>query len=371
MIKGRGDKYSWDDYDNGITAILEGDLPDFQGASGPLYYDEALGVDPVKTYYSLNRIETKDRVFDFHTIRRFSSDESAGIGILEAGSSAAYTRASLEHRELSEQNLTGRRFLSQHTRENLQAVIVSASEGWEDYRHQANTLAMYKFLRDNGVKDENIILFSVDDIPWLEENPEQGTIRHEVGGPNLRKEATIDYTGDSVTVENLEKVLLGQKTLSTPVVLESDKNTNLLFYFSGHGMPRALNFMGREKWEKPELIRLLEKMEEKEKFRQKLMIVDACYGESMALEMEIPRVLYITSASRVEKSFGSRYDPEIQQWLADEFTSELLRTMGEPGITLKDLYLSVYQRVPGSHVRLANYKNFGDIQTPVREFIEP
>lgn len=49
-------------------------------------------------------------------------------------------------------------------REESYALIVAASSGWENYRHQAGAYLMYQMLKSNGLDDDHILLVSEDDI---------------------------------------------------------------------------------------------------------------------------------------------------------------------------------------------------------------
>jgi hypothetical protein len=73
----------------------------------------------------------------------------------------------------------------------------------------------------------------------------------------------------------------------------------------------------------------------------------------------------------MESSFGATYDFSIKQWLADDFTATALEYIIKPGMTIEQLYIQTYNHVTGSHVKLVNYKNFGDVTAPVSEFFKP
>lgn len=369
IVYGTGSLVRWNEYEKAVEMILRGELINLEGASGPLVFDREFGVDPVEGYYSLNRIENREGVLDFYTTKRFSTSASRGVGLLDDGASAASTKAGIAKSFKS--NRIGQNFTPAAERKNLRAVIISTSGGWENYRHQADALAVYQFLRSNGVSDDDIILFSIDDVPWMPQNQKKGDIRHEEGGPNLRENAVIDYSGDRVTPEILRKVLLGECSPLTPLVLESNENSNVFFYLVGHGMPKAINFMNGTQLTARSLAQIIDEMSQANRFRQMLVIAEACYGESLAMEIETPGVLFLTGASRMESSFAANYDPKIRQWLGDEFTARVIRVMNQPEISLEQLYLETYTHVAGSHVTLGNYMRFGDLQTPVSEFIRP
>src|SRR5437870_12247617 len=44
------------------------------------------------------------------------------------------------------------------------AVLISTSRYWFNYRHSANTLSMYRIVKDMGIPDSQIILMLADDM---------------------------------------------------------------------------------------------------------------------------------------------------------------------------------------------------------------
>ena len=108
------------------------------------------------------------------------------------------------------------------------------------------------------------------------------------------------------------------------------------------------------------------------KYRQMVFFVDTCFGESLAKNITAKGLLYFTEANSVEPSFGAVYDPDIKQWLSDAFTEDvLIAVQVDPGITFRDLYTTTYERVTGSHVKMLNTQNFGDLNVPVMKFLSP
>jgi glycosylphosphatidylinositol transamidase (GPIT) subunit GPI8/ABC-type branched-subunit amino acid transport system substrate-binding protein len=367
VVSGSENSIKWNQPEKAIELLLKGKLPDISGASGPLNFDKMSGVDPTESFYSLNKVETIAGVTDFRTIRRFSSSESVGVGLLDQDNSAVFTRAAL-HPVIGGSTQSN---LPLGVRENLRAVIISSSSGWDNYRHQSDALAVYDMLRKNGVNDKDIVLFSVDDVPTCSENPLKGNLHYAVNGANIRENAVIDYSGNQVTLDNFKNVLLGNQSSKTPDVLQSNAASNILIYIVGHGMPRAVNFSDGEQLTSRVLAQTLGDMHAQNRYRQVLILTEACYGESLATDINTPGVLFLTGAARIESSFGAVYDQDIKQWLSDDFTRQTLKALEQPGITLEDLYLTVYKRVAGSHVRMVNNANFGDIRVAVAEFIKP
>ena len=101
------------------------------------------------------------------------------------------------------------------------AVLVAASKGWKNYRHQADVLGMYHFLKGKGYDDDHIILIMADDIAYNEKNPLQGVVRREIGGDNLYKDLQIDYRLGDLTLEDLKQILTCNPSEAYPVTLGS------------------------------------------------------------------------------------------------------------------------------------------------------
>ncbi len=368
IISGRETKVGWDgpEMNKAIGLILKGNLPDISGASGPLEFDAEFGVDPTETFYSLWRVEAGD----FRKVKTVSSAESLDAGVLKSGASVYRTQASPRFAEL--EKIAKVSYVPREKRD-FWAVIIATDKDWENYRHQADALAMYDMLKGNGVSDENIILFLIDDIANDPKNTPKGSVYHVVGGKNLREGAVIDYSGSEVTEENFNNVLLGNKTPDTDIVLETDESSNVLLYIVDHGGSGYIPFSNGGELEAKELKQIIDKMYEKGRYRQMFIMVEACFGESMALELDTTGVVYFTGSSMIEDSLASHYDPRITSWLADDFTDRTLTALAEkPEINISELYTTVYSSVFGCHVRLMNYKNFGDItNTSMREFTSP
>jgi hypothetical protein len=366
VVSGRGTKVGWNEMNKAIDLILQGELPDISGASGPLEFDEEFGVDPVATFYSHWKVASGN----FRTVETISSGKSSGVGRKEEGASAYRTLASQRYAELLE---TGKISYIPEERKELWAVIIATDMDWANYRHQSDALAMYDLLRSNGVDDSHIILFLIDDIANNEKNSMKGDVHHIVGGKNLREDALIDFSGKEASIENFQNVLLGNKTTDTPTVLETNEHSDIFLYIVNHGMPGCIPFANGGELKAEDFSQIIEDMYKNKRYRQMFIMVEVCFGESMALDIKTPGVVYFTGASKTEPSFGCNYDPQIKAWLADSFTYQVLSTISkEPNLPISELYTTVYERVAGSHVRLRNYSNFGDIATTsISEFISP
>jgi len=65
------------------------------------------------------------------------------------------------------------------------ALLVAGSNGYENYRHQADICHAYQILKKGGLKDENIIVFMYDDIAYNPKNPRHGVIINHPNGPDV------------------------------------------------------------------------------------------------------------------------------------------------------------------------------------------
>ncbi|KAH0990132.1 hypothetical protein GBA52_001615 [Prunus armeniaca] len=107
------------------------------------------------------------------------------------------------------------------------AVLIAGSNGYWNYRHQADICHAYQLLKKGGLKDENIVVFMYDDIAYNEENPRPGVIINSPHGDDVYKGVPKDYTGDDVTG-------------GTGKVVDSGPNDHIFIYYSDHGGPGVL-----------------------------------------------------------------------------------------------------------------------------------
>jgi ABC-type branched-subunit amino acid transport system substrate-binding protein len=362
VVSGNGTSRGWDTQavHGNILAILNGQTPRISGASGSLIYDREVGVDPLETYYSHWVI----RNGSFQTISVFSANATAtGVSIARSRPSASL---------MSPVILTMGKNIPLVAKTGFEAVIIAPTNGWVNYRHQADGLTLYTLLRANGVPDSHIILMLYDDIPILPENPIPGNIHHIPGGPNIRLGANEVYTGSQVTAATLKNVLTGTKTDSTPVVLDSNASTDVFVYIVGHGDPGVIDFWNDNLFTTDDFTNVTNTMSREQKYRQLVFMEDTCFGESIATNMTAPGILYLTGSSSVEPSFAAIYDMNIKQWLSDQFTAEAVSLIQEnPNITFQELYNESYTNVTGSHVQLITTGNVSTLEEPVLEFLKP
>jgi ABC-type branched-subunit amino acid transport system substrate-binding protein len=356
IVYGRDEEVKWNESIKGISMILNGSLPDISGASGPLDFDMEFGVEPASGFYDHWIVKNGSFIS-----KEILNSKHSSVGFGQKDSSAARSKGSMNKSQIFNETL--REDLLPE-KKNSWAVIVAASNTWPEYRHQADALAMYDLLKSNGFDDEHIVLMIYDDIPWLDKNKFKGDVHHILNGKNLRSGVSIDYSGNEVKPENLKNILLNE--------IRSDINSNVFLYIVDHGSPEKIHFVNNQFLSSNDLKEIIELMHDQKKYRKLFVMVDTCFGESIALNISTPNMIYFTGSSKSEPSFGTIYDPQIKQWISDEFTSKVIPLMKKNNsISIFKLYKESYKSVVGSHVRLLNYENFGKLDTQIKEFISP
>lgn len=247
------------------------------------------------------------------------------------------------------------------------AVLVSASSGWENYRHQADVLAYYQLLKSKGFTDDDIVLIAADDLAYHVKNPSPGMIindDHDL--TNLYTDVKIDYKLGQITPKDFKDIMLGKSSERLPVVLDSENHDNVLFIWSGHGVPGTLLWDENRQIINGEFMsELFNEMYSNGKYRKMFGIFEACYSGSVALECEgIPKLLLMTATNDKETSKAQLYSTRWDTFLTNSFTSSLLDAIQKDHygtMSIKDLYTETFSMTMGSHVTLYNVEKFGNV----------
>ena len=239
------------------------------------------------------------------------------------------------------------------------AVLVAASEEWKNYRHQADVLGMYHYLKGKGYDDDHIILIMADDIAYNEKNPLQGVVRREIDGENLYKDIQIDYKLGDLTLDDLRQILTGDPSEAHPVTLGSSTDDNILFFWSGHGTQRGW------KWKETEELNadFARSMFSAMQFRKMFAIIETCYSGAVAQGCTgIPGLLLMTAANPYETSKADMLDSDLVVYITNTFTSSILSHLNSnPQSVIYDLYLHAFDKTNGSHVMVYNAENYGNL----------
>jgi ABC-type branched-subunit amino acid transport system substrate-binding protein len=341
-----------------LDAIASGDIPDLAGASGPFDYDLEYHTDPLMNYYTHWVVE--NGVFvekDFY---------STGDG-RDYGAGAVNRNASESLRQVF--NPTPG---PSEPRTGLWALIVAGSNEWGNYRHQSDALAQYQLLKKSGLGDDRIILVLADDIAGNEANPYPGVVQYVDGGENMYEGVQIDYNLSEITATALLDILSGKQSETLDQVILSGPGDNIYVYLSGHGnqngffvdSPDPLSYSQGALLTPQALNTALKSMNASDRYRQVLLVVEACHSGALGQTLNAPNALMLTAANPYENSLAANRREIDGVWLADQFSYEFWRASNEnSSMTIMESYLWTYERVSGSHVTLYNHQNFEGVAT--------
>ena len=254
--------------------------------------------------------------------------------------------------------------------EDNYAVLVAASQGWKNYRHQADVLGFYHYLKAKGYDDDHIILIMADDIAYNERNPLQGVVRRELSGTNLYEDVQIDYRLGDLTLSDLKQILSGEPSEAYPVTLGSGTSDNVLFFWSGHGTQQGWEWKDTEHLDAGFARSMFSDMQ----FRKMFAIIETCYSGGVAQGCTgIPGLLMMTAANPHETSKADAFDNELQVYLSNTFTSSILAQFGRnPMCSIYDLYLHAFDKTQGSHVMVYNAEHYGNLYlNGISEYLSP
>lgn len=332
---------------NYYHAIMAGETPAISGATGSLDFDSQFYTTIRSTSYAYWITYKGEMVIIDYYSRNSDGHSSSPI-------------AAWEWKKRHMQNMDGNGNVIDYPElKDNYAVLVAASEGWKNYRHQADVLGMYHYLKGMGYDDDHIILIMADDIAHNERNPLKGVIRRELDGENLYEDVQIDYPLGNLTLNDLKQILTGEPSEAYPVTLGSSANDNVLFFWSGHGTQQGW------KWKETENLNadFAREMFADMKFRKMFAIIETCYSGGVAQDCTgIPGLLMMTAANPYETSKANAFDNELQVYLSNTFTSSILSQLeSNPQTVIRDLYLHAFDKTNGSHVMVYNSDYYGNL----------
>lgn len=109
------------------------------------------------------------------------------------------------------------------------------------------------------------------------------------------------------------------------------------------------------------------------KFRKMLIVAEPCYSESVInIISGLKGVLAISGAAYNEQSWADNWNTQKLFWMSDRFTLNFITCLYDWNyqVDYKDLYLYCTKHTLGSHVKIVNAENFGNLykETPEEFF---
>ncbi|KAL1472714.1 hypothetical protein MTO96_022858 [Rhipicephalus appendiculatus] len=232
----------------------------------------------------------------------------------------------------------------------LWALLVAGSNGFYNYRHQADICHAYHVLHNHGIPDERIVVMMYDDIAHSSENPTPGVIINHPKGKDVYQGVPKDYTGDLVTPQNFLDILEGKKVKGgSGKVIASGPNDHIFVNFADHGAPGLIAFPNDDLHAR-QFMKVIKRMNKQKKFAKMTIYIEA-------------------SANSDESSYACYWDDKRQTYLGDVYSVNWMEDSDKEDLrkeTLIDQFKIVKKETNTSHVM-----EFGDLnigQLSVSEF---
>ena len=360
-----------------LKALEQGQLMDFKGASGDIRFDSETYTSSIHTTYVHWQIKdgklTHQNYLSSDGSHRTGAAMAAWNWLVENPEEAFASEA--ENRDAG---ITYPALSAQY------ALLVQGSNGWNNYRHQADVLNIYQLLKKNGFDDDHIILIIDKALAADPKNPEPGIIRAEDGGKDLLEGCAVDYDNAALSPAEIVEILLGKQSAKLHTVLpdHGSGTSNVLLFWSGHGRNRVGNGADELVWRDTDtghgmtaelLQQAVVQMQQQGLYRKMFILAEPCYSEAVITPLVgIPGVLAMSSAGTHEQSFADNWSSALGVWRCDRFSHNLVTHLtASPTTTYCDLYLYCAQRTLGSHVHVVNSAHFGNLYTTgPQEFFE-
>jgi legumain len=245
------------------------------------------------------------------------------------------------------------------------AVIVAGSNGYWNYRHQADACHAYQIAVAHGYLASNIILFSYDDVANNSQNPFPGKLFNKPNGTDVYGGCNIDYSGAAVTPQNYLAVLKGQSSSTVTKVLKSTSTSRVFLNFADHGAPGLIAFPSSYLYA-TDLLDALKYMHTNNMYSKLVYYLEACESGSMFASLPSDISIYAaTAANATESSWGCYCGSEavvagknIGSCLGDLFSVVWMEDTdaATSGETLANQFQNILSKVNKSHPQ-----QFGDL----------
>ncbi len=359
-----------------LTALEQGSLMGFKGASGDIRLDSEIYTTALNTTYVHWQI-VNGRIVHRNYL---SSDGSHRTGSTLSAWNWLNENAEQTFDKTAKNKDAG---ITYPALTEQYAVLVQGSNGWNNYRHQADVLSVYQMLRKNGFDDEHIILIIDKALAADTNNLEQGIIRAADDGPDLLG-GTNSTGGYPIAAQvDYDNADLSPTDISNILIALGGATTNILLFWSGHGHNLYANGATELAWRDADtgqgmtadlLRQTVSRMQQQGLFRKMLILTEPCFSEAVITPLVgIPGVLAMSSAGTYEQSFADNWSTSLGVWRCDRFSHNLVNHLSaSPSTTYRELYLYCAQHTLGSHVHIVNSACFGNLYTTgPQEFFYP
>jgi len=369
---------------NGLATAFQtlgtGKSIDMNGATGNLFFDQDSHTKILNTNYMLWMADTEeDNTEDVVPFLFLSTSGSSGASTTLLWQLEKRWKQTFDETTVIVNNLPK---VSDHW-----AVVVSPSTTWSNYRHQADAFAMYQTLRNHGYDDDHIILIVEDNLAFDSRNIYPGEIFVERSDdPNVtdalvnddvRKNALVDYHFSDLQPADLADIMMGRSSDRLPHVINPTAQSNVFFFWSGHGGSREGPLWGnedaRESFGTQRIHDIVTQMSENKQFRRMMLAIETCYSGKWGEALEgIPNLLVLTAANPDETSKADVHDRNLGVYLSNAFARTFRREVnGNNAISIYDLYKQLARTTTGSHVTIYNNSFYGPVYSETMDEFLP
>ena len=365
VIDGREECLSaWNDMTDAFQKLHTGGHPDVKGITGALDFDILHHAAPLYSFYSMWHLEDGQ-----YWIEQIVSRNRA-----DADPETLQEWDKLRAQQEQQLNAEQEDFNYPELKDNW-ALVIGASDTWENYRHQADALAIYQMLKRHGYDDDHIVLVLADNIAYDPNNIYPGEVYvkpKSEGGENVYKDVKVDYRLNDIPLGSLRKIILGEKSAEFPEVFDADEHSNIFMYWCGHANRGKMAWGSDQQLTTETMKGGWQEILAARKFRKFFAAIDACYSGSIGEAFEgIPGLLCLTAANANEPSKADMLDPDMQIWLSNGFTRAFEQILWrDPKVKLRDLYQGVARLTTGSHASVYNEAHYGNLfHNTIAEFL--
>lgn len=366
-----------------LAEIRAGGSPALHGASGELVFEPDLYMDLASSTFAHYTVGDGELILD----ERVTTNDPTFLT-----SQGAFVRPSGAPPDVDQSSWSPK-----SAKTDTWALIAALSSGFDNYRHQADALQQYQLLRASGVDDDHIVLVIADDLALDPDNDLPGEVRNTPGGADLYGGAVVDYRL-GVAGEDLQKILLGQVTPSTPTVLAPTASSDVYVFLVGHGGEGGIpigaataeeGLAGGDGLFAPTQLReALCGLAAEGRYRRAVVVIESCYsgvfGDADAGgveygcgaapgEVPLEGAVVLTAANGREVSYAGAYDDAVPAWVNDAFARNFADNLAlAPGRSLADVFADSYRATAGSHPSAYNLAHAGRLgEIPVGELFSP
>lgn len=104
--------------------------------------------------------------------------------------------------------------------------------------------------------------------------------------------------------------------------LQTNANSRIFIYFNGHGGENFFKIQDTDLIHSEDLAKVFNEMHIKGLYKEILIIIDTCEGESMYHQVDAPNLLLVYTSENHESAIADETDGVLNTFLSDKFSGE-------------------------------------------------